>query len=412
MSFFNFKNLFSILCTFLTLGLVYQELYTFSVERPTTVSTEEGTLNEDDFPEVVICTEPGLDLRAVKKHGYLMDTFYRGSSDGQKFVGWNGVKGEKSSEDILDEVLTINDTSLIRFDRGRGISEDLSLFVAPNITLRKLMYPHGRCLSVRPSDTAQFGYGAPMTVYFELNNTAIDQLVPDDKNVLMLRIYFMDNANSPKIFPDSMERMNQLDIKLNSKHQEVRSWFNYETSIKIKIGRSHHVKEDPLFECTEYSKEETYHDCIHEEILDIFEREIGCAPPFLTKSPSSMCNKRFDLADDKDERLKKIFRTLLLHVMDFKCKTPCTQRTYKSTITHQVPYNGTSLILTFSPKVAVTKSKFSIDGQTLLTRFGGSVSSGRTLLWILLGFVGASQVGGCWIVICFYSCFYVIGSCF
>ena len=39
-----------------------------------------------------------------------------------------------------------------------------------------------------------------------------------------------------------------------------------------------------------------------------------------------------------------------------------------------------------------TVFEFKIDSITLLTRFGGSVSSGRTLLWILLGLFGASQV--------------------
>ena len=37
-------------------------------------------------------------------------------------------------------------------------------------------------------------------------------------------------------------------------------------------------------------------------------------------------------------------------------------------------------------------SRFSVDPQTLLTRLGGSISSGRTLLWILLSIFGAFQV--------------------
>ena len=183
-----------------------------------------------------------------------------------------------------------------------------------------------------------------------------------------------------------------MDMLFYPRSAIIKSWFNYTSSIEIKTEHSHHVQGDPLYDCTQYGKENTYHDCIHDEILAKFEKKLGCAPPLLTRSLGSMCNKTFNFTHYEDAKLKQLFRTLLSHVMKFKCKTPCTQRVYRKTLTHQIPNKGTSPIITFSPKVAVTKSKFRIDAQTLLTRFGGSVSSGRTLLWILLGLVGASQV--------------------
>ena len=139
----SLKNFFSLICTSLTLYLVYQELYTFSISRPTTISTETGIFEKDDLPELVICSEPGLDIKAVEKYGYRMDKYYRGSYDGQKFVGWNGVKKDKSSNQILEELLTIKNTSILRLDEEYGFLENLSTYVAPNISLRKLMYPHG-----------------------------------------------------------------------------------------------------------------------------------------------------------------------------------------------------------------------------------------------------------------------------
>ena len=390
------KNFFVLICTLLTIAMVYQELYTFSIERPTSISTEEGILGLDDLPEVVICSEPGLDLKAVDKYGYLRDTYYRGSHDGKKFVGWNGVKNERPAKDILEEALTIKNTSLLlsgnNVRQGVGFTEDHFTFFTPKISLRTLVFPHGRCISVNPEDPAKFGYNNLLNLYLEFNNSEIDNLIPVDKNLLVLRFYFMDNVNSPRLFPGSIERSNQMEVRLNPSLVKGKSWFNYTTSIEIKTERSHHVQGDHLFDCTEYGKENTYHDCIHNEILAKFEVKLGCAPPLLARSLKTMCNTRFNLTDYEDAKLKQLFRTLLSHVMKFKCKTPCTQRVYLKTVTHQIPYKGTSLIITFNPKVAITKSKFSIDAQTLLTRFGGSVSSGRTLLWILLGFVGASQV--------------------
>ena len=57
---------------------------------------------------------------------------------------------------------------------------------------------------------------------------------------------------------------------------------------------------------------------------------------------------------------------------------------------------GALLVLTFNimydRKVDVTHSTFSIDEQTLLTKLGGSVSLGRTLLWIIASILGGTQV--------------------
>ena len=40
--------------------------------------------------------------------------------------------------------------------------------------------------------------------------------------------------------------------------------------------------------------------------------------------------------------------------------------------------------LVFDKTISVARSTFSINSQTFLTRLGGSVSTGRTLLWILV----------------------------
>ena len=52
----------------------------------------------------------------------------------------------------------------------------------------------------------------------------------------------------------------------------------------------------------------------------------------------------------------------------------------------------TGVELVFDRTISVTRSTFSINEQTFLTRLGGSVSSGRTLLWILVTLLGAPQV--------------------
>lgn len=101
------------MCTALTLLLVYQELVNFVITKPTTISTQEKSLQNEDLPEVLVCAEPGFNLEAQRRFGYGGHQYYRGFI-GDKFVGWNGEKDEKkSSREILDEIFAIKDMTLI-----------------------------------------------------------------------------------------------------------------------------------------------------------------------------------------------------------------------------------------------------------------------------------------------------------
>ena len=51
----SLSSLVQLLCILLTVFLIYQELVTFMVTRPTTVSSEEMALDHDTFPEILVC---------------------------------------------------------------------------------------------------------------------------------------------------------------------------------------------------------------------------------------------------------------------------------------------------------------------------------------------------------------------
>ena len=104
---------------------------------------------------------------------------------------------------------------------------------------------------------------------------------------------------------------------------------------KTQISRTVHVEGDPLLDCVVYTEDKSYGACVENELNQAFTKEIGCIPPLLTEN---------------------------------------------------------SLVVTFDQTVEVTHSAFGINGQTLLARLGGSVSSGRTLLWLLVTLLGAPQV--------------------
>ena len=143
------RNFFTLVCSGLTIFLITQELYNFAITKPTSTAKEEEQLRASDIPEVVVCPDPGFNSSAFEKHGYMhLGTYYRGSMDGDKFVGWNG-NGNKSSQDILEDIFLAggNIQSLLSYATFRRDNVD---YVGANIEVKTLAYPHGRCLSFSP----------------------------------------------------------------------------------------------------------------------------------------------------------------------------------------------------------------------------------------------------------------------
>ena len=187
----------------------------------------------------------------------------------QKFIGWNGRDGEtKSSSEILEEALItksrhINDTKFIK--QAGYKTEDQNDFPV-EVKLRTLAFPYGRCFSISPpplqknmSDTI----ANTLSLHFNAN------VLRNDEDFI-IKIYFMDKTNSIKIYPD------EKDMAGNSLKVRIAKKSNYMSTYKTEIFRSHHVHGDPLFKCTEYTLNNSYNDCIQNELLDPFNKILGC----------------------------------------------------------------------------------------------------------------------------------------
>ena len=166
-------------------------------------------------------------------------------------------------------------------------------------------------------------------------------------------------------------------------------------TFKTQISRSVHVPGDPRLDCAVYTKDNSYHKCVKKDLINTFTKEIGCVPPLLEDDPKLICNRKFNVPKKRDNEINKIFRSFYYHDRKFNCRTPCTKNIYTSRFVHSAPsrFKSNTLVLIFDKTIEVGRSSFSIDGQTLMTRLGGSVSSGRTLIWIILTILSASQVG-------------------
>ena len=199
----------------------------------------------------------------------------------------------------------------------------------------------------------------------------------------------MDRSNSLQIYPDEMEMLGD-PVRMDMFCEKPPF-----ITFKTQISRSVHVPGDPRLDCAVYTKDNSYHKCVKKDLINTFTKEIGCVPPLLEDDPKLICNRKFDVPKKRDNEINKIFRSFYYHDRKFNCTTPCTKNIYTSRFVHSAPsrFKSNTLVLIFDKRIEVGRSSFSIDGQTLMTRLGGSVSSGRTLIWIILTILSASQVG-------------------
>ena len=152
------KNIFTTVCTALTTFLIFKELFSFAVTKPTNTFEEEKEVEKGDLPEVVICPDPAIDTENLRKHGYEKTySFYRGSADGIKLIGWNG--GERvenlSSHWILEDILVLDkelSRERIATVQGKNLIRVLGYtnndidYSDSGLQLRTLAFPYGRWL--------------------------------------------------------------------------------------------------------------------------------------------------------------------------------------------------------------------------------------------------------------------------
>ena len=142
--------LLQLLCTSLTLILLYQELVTYTVTRPTASSSEQTDLEDETFPQVTVCLDPALSKEKALKYGYDVNRYYRGEINKEiGFVGWNGVTNTVSSIGILEDILTLkhNMTLFKAYYKGDDLYGDP--YIA-NMSYTNPAYPIGRCFLLSP----------------------------------------------------------------------------------------------------------------------------------------------------------------------------------------------------------------------------------------------------------------------
>ena len=98
------KFVFIIIGLYLILG----QFYTYWVLKPTLTFQTSRKLEFDDFPEMLFCPKPSVDINAVFARGYKGKDYYTFGVnsfefDGLKQIGWKG-NGSEAVRKVYDEI--------------------------------------------------------------------------------------------------------------------------------------------------------------------------------------------------------------------------------------------------------------------------------------------------------------------
>ena len=340
-----------------TLLLLYKEFATFFVEKPTMRVQETDVLSKETAPNVLVCAEPPFDTEVLEEHGYT--ELYRYAlgvlgpakrNEEFKVTGWAG-NGTANSTDLLTQL------SVLKSEHYVGAYEILKF---PNFTFAKRRvtyptYPLGKCVHVSHKTE---------DVHHSLH------LIPRERVKIVLR----DPINSAN-FGETPSAMG--GDKIVGKEGLRRKF-------RIKIKQTLHEEDDPEFECTRYSPNQTYSLCVRQKIFNWLDKVLGCLPPLFafTGDEKDICQNNFDFDPEKNKNVTDAMLALYESQYAKICTEPCTRTEYEATLLEELPSDRTRIQLDFDPTIDVVRNTFRINIQTFLTQLGGAVSFGRTGLWI------------------------------
>ena len=105
--------------------------------------------------------------------------------------------------------------------------------------------------------------------------------------------YFSDPVNSFRFYPIAFQMKGDPIEFLQNDLVKLPQTLSYTT----KIFRSSHVPGDPLLDCTEYSPNNTFDNCLKSEIAEMFEKVLNCVLPWYTGNTTRVCDNLFNMTE-------------------------------------------------------------------------------------------------------------------
>ena len=352
---------------FLASYLIFDTFYTLVVLKPTYSYNERRLLSMEDFPEIIICPEPPLDIEALKLRGYAApEEYYKGMNHGWIGNGTEDVK--KVSHDIstLKSMADCGNQSTLWFD-GIGSSRS-SVDVPVKYKLTRALSPYHVCCKVIPPNVSQ---SHPVTLFnfYYSKVTLVDAY----------KVFLTDQLTA------SMFDQYKSSVMLGN---EIVSSDTGATIYKVKIMEYDHLQNDPKYSCYDYKVRGEYANCIENEIVEESLKYLNCTPPWMTNNEDLWCRENYKLNSNTltyANFWKFITQIGMIDAKPKKCLRPCKIKTYEIQKIGVRKWNEKKgLSIWFENEVYLTKSSWQNDAITIISNIGGIIGISKNFLWLVI----------------------------
>ena len=368
------KILFTILASY----LIFEEFYTFLVVKPTYNTNTKRKMGTEDFPDMILCPDPPIDMAATNSKGYegVQEYFMGIGPDFFKVLehmGWIGNKSEdinKVSEDI--SILKsswdcpMGNESYFWYQDSKSLTFELI-----ELELAKALYPNHICCKVVLPEFS------PMYPVFGL------QIGFSGKGSFKL---FMADQLTASYFDQHKPIMLGDKIVSNA----GKGYMNY----KVQIMEEVKLENDPAYHCIDYRVEGEYARCIENEIIRQNSYFLNCTPPWMTDNIDLWCKGKYTI-DSYLTGLKYLNFLGEISVSEADpgtCSVPCRVKRYdvKEIGMKQSKYGYKGMVIWFEKQVEITKSALQIGPKTLISKIGGFIGISKNFLWIIIMMITTS----------------------
>ena len=394
------KLLFIVLC-----GLIfYEELHVFFVEKPTLTKVVRTILTKEDYPEIILCPEPSVDLNKlrhefilVKYCKFIIFSRYFGYEEIWSYatgvdysnqknpipIGWRGNQTNKSVKEVLNDISvlkTVDDCpspeqSFYWYEPNEMDPENIQFM---KFELTRGLSPHFVCCKVvNPEDEN----GKTMNgISISLNASNI--------SYKSMKVLLSDKMSS-SVFT-------QHDTNIWGDHIETPKEDNGYFHYKVKLSKEENLENDPNYPCIDYKQAKKFHQCIQNEFINENIKMTNCTPPWMTDDESLWCQGNLTLVSRfAVSKWSSFVVEVNAGIAQYDtCSIPCRNTKYSvKEFGFKEDKEMKGIIIIFDNVVEKTISELQIGGRTLVTRFGGIIGVGKNLLWVVI--FAISAVGFC-----------------
>ena len=286
-----FKIIFSVACIL----LLYEQLYTYLVLKPTLTQSGRRDLGVDDFPVMTFCPIKHVDMTKLSFYGYEDLTGYKlgvQMNGSRKSFGWSGKNGNASQTEVIRDISLLksvhdcpySNESFARFDDFTKTHLEFELTDA--------LFPYHRCCKIIIPEESKS----------RVLNFVHVSIKKEEKLYSSYILYLSDQVTYTQFEPLGT-RMSGKDITPLPTH------FASAKLYKISLTEEKHLEENPNYECIGYKKPNKYNDCLEKYFLGRSSELLNCTPPYLTNI--QVKTKLPNVLSDQKGRLKKMFSDIV-----------------------------------------------------------------------------------------------------